>query len=700
MALTKEQQAAYDAIVAQGRQEYADQFAAAMRAVNEGTPVAQATQQAFATPAQSPAVSFTPGVAGMSMSQKADEYNRLLGQGLTDAQIRAAADATFGAQSATDWAALQNAAKTPPPTPPAAQDPIEQLYQQYAGRSADPEGLAYWTEKFGPSVDPTETLEFQRAIAQARGQGTEPGFTPQAWDYEGYLSTLRSPNADYSAALGALGSQDPLSALNAQTIYDQIRQQQSAGTQSAWSSGDLANTDAAAADFALRLTEAGLSSLYDLGERRVEREVEGESGPIKVTDFEYYNKATGEPLKDWGRLWRSGPLDLEYRFDFQDGTPIPYTAKEKSDWVQLRDDFVRPALSLGAAFIPGVGPYVAAANAVYSASKGEWDKAILSALGAAAPIAGQMGATASTVSNIADVNKYAKILKALDDKDLLSAAFQGADLAGLKDVSGFPTEDIKKAVAIGKAIQSENPMAVLAAVAKTAGTSGKPTSLVGGSIEDIEMIPGYFDPGGAGWDNVDWSGYANLTPEELAAMYSEDPDLGELVITAPRPKPEPDWSGYADLTPEDLAALYPDEPDLGELVITAPRPEPEPDLGEMVITAPRPEPPELDLGVDLDSDEWLVRPSPIDIPSVGAPPAAPPPSSKPPAAPPPSASKPVDISQLLALLYSQEAPYTAYVPENAADIELMEEIFGTSLSAPSTGKKTELAAELARLLRS
>lgn len=60
-----------------------------------------------------------------------------------------------------------------------------------------------------------------------------------------------------------------------------------------------------------------------------------------------------------------------------------------------------------------------------------------------------------------------------------------------------------------------------------------------------------------------------------------------------------------------------------------------------------------------------------------------------------------DLSALLALLSSQgQGPIPLVVPENRADIELMEDIYGTSLSAPSTGKETNRANELARLLRS
>ena len=564
---------------------------------------------------------------------------------------------------------IQVAAPAPAPVaaPVAAPAPPNQdVLAQTLAQLGEAQRAGTWS---APTTAPAE--------AALLGAGVTPptkGEVLPSWNYSNYLNVLRTPGNDYRSSLANLSA--PEAGLGAdagnraQTIYDQIKQQQDAGTKSAWSSGKLANTDAAAADFALRLTEAGLSSLYDLGQRTVEfEEIDPEIGyPTRQTRTEYFNKATGEPLKDWNRL--ANGLGMGYRFSFQNGVPIPYTEKEKSGWVDFRDSVVRPALSLGAAFIPGVGPYIAAANAVYSASKGEWDKAILSALGAAAPIAGQMGAAASTVSNIADVNKYAKILKALDDKDLLGAALQGASVAGIKDIAGVSTADIQQALRIGKAIQSENPLALIAAMAKTAGRSDKPTSLVGESIEDIEMIPGYFDAD-TSQDRTFGGGYV---------------DMSEFLVQP---------------TPIEIPEIAASEPDLGELVITAPRPEPETDLGELVVTAPRPERPELDLGVDLDSDEWLVQPSPIDIPGVVAPPAAPPPSSKPPtAAPPPSASRPVDLSQLLALLYSQEAPYTAYVPENAADIELMEEIFGTSLSAPSTGKRAELAVELARLLRS
>jgi len=50
---------------------------------------------------------------------------------------------------------------------------IEQLYQQYAGRPADPGGADYFSRLFGSEIDPTEVARFQTAIAEARAQGSE-----------------------------------------------------------------------------------------------------------------------------------------------------------------------------------------------------------------------------------------------------------------------------------------------------------------------------------------------------------------------------------------------------------------------------------------------------------------------------------------------------------------------------------------------
>jgi hypothetical protein len=82
-----------------------------------------------------------------------------------------------------------------------------------------------------------------------------------------------------------------------------------------------------------------------------------------------------------------------------------------------------------------------------------------------------------------------------------------------------------------------------------------------------------------------------------------------------------------------------------------------------------------------------------------------------PAPPPKAPPKPgtpgqdVDFNQLMSLLGGgqQTAPLPVPVAsgqENAADVQLMENIFGPSLSAPPAGDPNEQARELARLLRS
>jgi hypothetical protein len=55
---------------------------------------------------------------------------------------------------------------------------VEQLYQQYAGRAADPGGVAYFSQLFGSEIDPSEVARFQTAIAEARAQGSEPAPAP------------------------------------------------------------------------------------------------------------------------------------------------------------------------------------------------------------------------------------------------------------------------------------------------------------------------------------------------------------------------------------------------------------------------------------------------------------------------------------------------------------------------------------------
>ena len=353
-----------------------------------------------------------------------------------------------------------------------------------------------------------------------------------------------------------------------------------------WWGGDIGKEDAAW-DMAFRLAETGAGSLSDIGQRQVPAIIEGENGPMDAgyTIPEAYNKRTGEALTNFNR---SG-FDNEYNLQFtDDGRVIPYTQNEASDWTSFRDEFLKPAIQMAGSFVPGVGPYLAAANAAYSASKGDWGKAIVSALPAIAGFSGELGISPDTVSAMGEANKYANILKSLEDKNLLGLAFQGADLAGVKELAGYDLNDVKKAVNFGKAIQNaeKNPFGLLQAVASY--SDKKPTGKLGFNIGEGDFEEGYFAPGGPGWDNVDWSGYADLTPDQLAEFFGSE---------------VPPVTGGAEDT-------YP----------------------EMVVTAPRPERPELDLGVN--PEDFQVQPTPIVVPPVVGP--APAPAPKPPSAPAPS----------------------------------------------------------------
>jgi hypothetical protein len=362
------------------------------------------------------------------------------------------------------------------------------------------------------------------------------------------------------------------------------------------------------------------------------------------------------------------------------GDPFPLNAGKS-----YGKDFLTAAMTFASA-IPAVGPYIAAVNATKAASEGDWGKAIMSALPAAGHFAGQFGAAADTVSTINQANKYAKILKSLEDKDLLSAAFQGADLAGMKGLPGYDLGDIKKAVNVGMALRSGDPLAIMrAGINLTGGVKGGGKGAAEGFADqgtggDLGYYPGqevtdedllqYLQASTSPDGTVDYSGYGNLSQEQLANMFGGDVD----------------WSGYGNLTPDQLQDFY-DTMD-NNITITGQRPK-EPFLDY--------ETPDQDLTPDEAMALWGTTGSTPS--SVTKPTGSTATQSRP--EKPAAAGSGVDLSGLFALLGSQQqAPYVLSVPDNRADIELMEDIFGSSLSAPSTGKETDRADELARLLRS
>lgn len=598
-----------------------------------------------------------------------------------------------------------------------------------------------------------------------------------------------------------------------------------------WYGGDIGKDDATW-DFAFRLAETGAGSLYDIGQRQVEKTIEGEGGPYSTTDFELFNKRTGEPLTRFNQAGFDNIYNLQFT---PDGMPVAYTENETSDWVDFREGAKFLANTIGM-FTPAA-PYIAAANAANYASKGEWEKAILSAAAAAGPIAADFNVGTEALNTIKNVADWTKVYKAATEGDIFQAALSAASasgssvipgtdikvadaaraaavmkaaeqgrwfdaaigagtLAGYDTIPGTPISlnELNKAASttqkVKKAFETENPFLLVSALQQY----GKPPTRL--TPEELDALsgdelmavrPGDTFSGGAvdllapdqGVDTLGLPGMVEASPsEELLNILGDMPEaeivptpieIPEIVAGLPDqgvvevvgkkfPEERATFPEFPEieLTPDDLskflveptpieipeivaglpdqgvvevvgkkfpATQYPEFPEIEltpeDLALTPIVPTPIeipeiaalPDYGVIEVVGKKfpeerakfPEYPQIELTPeDLAPPE--IVPTPIDIPPIVGP--APAPAPKPPAAPAPKppaapAPAPFDLSGLLLLLGGQQqGPIPLTVPDNSADIKLMEEIFGTSLSAPSTGNETDMAAALARLLRS
>ncbi len=104
---------------------------------------------------------------------------------------------------------------------------VAELYQQVAGREADPGGLQYWQQQFGDTIDPNEINTFKSAIGEARTQGTEPvapaGFTPFTGSQINQYIQDNNLDAAGIAAATKQFNVDPNAVINAQNARGQIQ---------------------------------------------------------------------------------------------------------------------------------------------------------------------------------------------------------------------------------------------------------------------------------------------------------------------------------------------------------------------------------------------------------------------------------------------------------------------------------------------
>ena len=206
---------------------------------------------------------------------------------------------------------------------------------------------------------PTVQLPASNAgLLSAPASATAP--VQNTWNYDEYVKALKT-GGNLGEQVQKLATQNPDLASKAANLFSEITAQQQAGSDQFWAKGNTASTQAAAADFALRLAENGIGSLKELGQTRTVLDL-GEEGGLQDNTV-LINKATGQPLPRPELLGRGQRgLDIDYNLAFAaDGTAIPFTSNRQSSWMKFREETLKPAaaFALTAIGAPIIGASVA-----------------------------------------------------------------------------------------------------------------------------------------------------------------------------------------------------------------------------------------------------------------------------------------------------------------------------------------------------
>lgn len=298
-----------------------------------------------------------------------------------------------------------------------------------------------------------------------------------AWDYGAYQESLKSASTDYNAALGELSSFGPEMAQRAQNIYKEILAQQKAGSEQYWYKGNTASNQAAAADVALRLTENGVGSLSEVGQRSKDIVSDFEGTPITTQGTELFNKKTGEALPRpdlfGGNSGRSN-LDIVYNLHFTDsGDVMPYTSNKTSEWVSTYRPLIK---QIGAIALSAYGvPYLSSALA------GTTVAGVTLTAGSAA-LAGVSAGLVSGGVSLLSGNSFEDALKSALVGGLTAGATAGyADTIGQSlgfDAGSVASKAAGQAIIAGAkaGITDENVLQSMATAAVTAYMSNKEPS--------------------------------------------------------------------------------------------------------------------------------------------------------------------------------------------------------------------------------
>jgi hypothetical protein len=266
------------------------------------------------------------------------------------------------------------------------------------------------------------------------------------WNYDEYVDALKT-GGDLGKQADRLATQNPDLARAAANLFGEITDQQNRGTSEFWYAGNTASKEAAAADFALRLAENGISSLNQLGQITVPG---SGSGDTAVSEQQVtINKATGQPLPRPELLGRgTRGLDLDYNLVFAaDGTAIPFTSNRESSWMSFRENALKPAAAfalsalgapvIGAAVAPGLS--VAAQGAIGGALAGGGSAALTGGNVLQGALLGGAGGYFQGANNVAPgfgPQTDASFLAA-DAAQLAGQGFNEATIAQVLGASGY-----------------------------------------------------------------------------------------------------------------------------------------------------------------------------------------------------------------------------------------------------------------------
>ncbi len=410
--------------------------------------------------------------------------------------------------------------------------------------------------------------------------------------------------------------------------------------------------------------------------------------PMVVVGETYGNKLTGQEVPNtyserqqgtaWGGTF-AGKGNTGYRVQFDaKGNPVFYTTGASSnDLANMLDDPVLGKLAqAGAAYFGGP-----LGSAALNLAMGKDPEDVLKAA-ALTYFGGEVANTVGgglvdtlgqTGANIVGRAAGSIVTGADPVQALISGGLSEAVPAVTSNIPGFDTfspelqRSINKTVASTLASGGDLPPNALINLAYSSVKEYLPT----GGPQSSDFTQGYFEPGGEGY----------ITPPTYAPSTKGyfDEITGHFI---------PDENGgltFGQLTNEtsgtNLGSMddYKYNPETGNWTL--------PD-GTEIDTSYMQNPRTSLTGADL-----------LNRSGAGV---ATQPGTKPPATAAKPAGGSVDLNQLMSLLGGQQAAPTVVSSgqDNSADVQLMEDIFGTTLSAPPAGDTVAQSRELARLLRS